>query len=243
MKELKLFAIGVLLIFLAGISQISIVPKKVNKNFLSPPENMKHFTLGYNDMLASSLWIRLLQDFEFCEGGKFTEADFVKIVAEEKEGVDKVLKRKMHASKCDKGWVYTMLNSITDIEPHFKIAYDTGAVLLSVLVDDREGARLIYDKGLAIYPNDWELNFRAAYHYLWELQEPQQAAIYFDKAARNGAPPWVTALSAALFTKVGNARFAKIILEDALQKRPTGPGADRIKFRLDQVNKVLKSQQ
>lgn len=216
-------------------------PQKIEKkSFLSPPENLKYFTFGYNDVIASVLWIRLLQDFEYCEGGKYQESDYVRPSEDKVDGVDKVLDRKLHASKCNKGWVYSMLNSITDIQPRFKIAYDTGAVLLSVLVDDREGARLIYDKGLSLYPDDWEMNFRAAYHYLWEMQQPQKAALLFDKAAKLGGPPWIVALSAALFTRVGNAQFAKIILEDALAKRPTGPGAGRIKVRLDEVNKILR---
>jgi tetratricopeptide (TPR) repeat protein len=237
----KFFLIGSLLLTLAICFQVSVPQKEGKRSFLSPPENLKYFTLGYNDVIASVFWIRLLQDFEYCEGGRFTEKDFVAPSEETTDGISKVLDRKLHASKCNKGWVYSMLNSITDIQPRFKIAYDTGAVLLSVLVDDREGARLIYEKGLAIYPDDWEMNFRAAYHYLWELQQPERAAILFNKAATlGGGPAWIAALSAALFTRVGNAKFAKIILEDALSKRPTGIGAERIKVRLDEVNKVLQ---
>jgi tetratricopeptide (TPR) repeat protein len=237
----KYFLVGSLLLALAIFFQVNVPEKAEKKNFLSPPEDLKYFTLGYNDAIASVLWVRLLQDFEYCEGGKFTDKDFVAPLESAPDGISKVLDRKLHASKCNKGWVYSMLNSITDIQPRFKIAYDTGAVLLSVLVDDREGARLIYEKGLAIYPDDWEMNFRAAYHYLWELQQPERAAVLFNKAAKlGGGPPWIAALSGALFTHIGNAKFAKIILEDALAKRPTGVGAERIKVRLEEVNKLLK---
>ena len=36
---------------------------------------------------------------------------------------------------------------------------------------DREGARLIFEKGLRQFPQDWSLAYAAAYHYLFEIQE------------------------------------------------------------------------
>lgn len=239
-QHVKYFVVGLLLLAAAAYTQTLVPLKTGKKNFLSPPENMKYFTLGYNDLLVSSLWIRLLQDFEFCEGGKFTSEDFVMPDQAQGDSVDRVLKRKIKDSKCNLGWVYLMLNSMTEIQPNFKIAYTTGAVLLSVLVDDREGARRIYEKGLNVYPNDWELNFAAGYHYLWEIQDAAKAAVYFDRAAKLGSPPWVASLAASLYTKAGQATIAKVVLEDALRRSPNSEGAVRIKARLQEVEKILQ---
>lgn len=221
--------------------QVRVPIVKVDKKYLKPPVALKHFTFGYNDFTASLLWIRLLQNFDYCEGGKFGEGDYV-MPAQDGDKVSAILDRKTKPPKCHKGWVYTMLDAISEIQPRFKLAYDTGGTFLSVVVDDREGARLIFEKGLKIYKADWQLAYTAAYHYLWEVQEPKRAAELFLQAVQSGAPGWVYSLSAALYTKVGQAKIAKSILENALLNNPHGIDEERIKIRLQEVNEILKKE-
>jgi hypothetical protein len=83
------------------------------------------------------------------------------------------------------------------------------------------------------------MSYRAAYHYLYEINEPTRAAELLIQSARNGAPPWVYALAARLYTATGRAQLGKTILEDALAMDPTGPAVGRIKQRLDEINKIL----
>ncbi len=211
----------------------------VDKKYLKPPLALKNFTFGYNDLFASSLWIRLLQNFDYCETGKYSGEDYVAPERTENR-IDGIIARKVKPSKCHKGWVYSMLDAISEILPKFHLAYDTGAMFLSVIVDDREGARLIFEKGLKMYPDDWRLNYHAGYHYLWEVQEPKRAAELFHKAGTSGAPEWVVALSAALYTKVGQAMIAKTILENALKNNPKGQDEERIKARLQEANAILQ---
>jgi tetratricopeptide (TPR) repeat protein len=212
----------------------------VDKKYLKPPESLKYFTFGYNDFLASSLWIQLLQNFDYCEGGKYSESDYVTPeVKGRSDKIDAIVARAIKPPKCHKGWVYSMLDVISEIQPHFHLVYDTGAMFLSVVVDDREGARLIFEKGLKYYPKDWQLNYHAGYHYLWEIQEPKRAAELFKVAGENGAPAWAVALSAALYTKTGQARLAKTILENALRNNPKGKDEERIKTRLKEVDQIL----
>lgn len=212
----------------------------IDKKYLRPPVALKDFTFGYNDFLASSLWIRLLQNFDYCETGKYEESDYVAPQQGVSNKIDAIIERKIKPSKCNKGWVYSMLDVMSDIQPRFHLAYDTGAMFLSVIVDDREGARLIFEKGLKVYPDDWRLNYHAAYHYLWEMQEPKRAAELFHKAGTSGAPEWAVALSAALYTKAGQAQIAKTILENALKNNPKGQDEARIKARLQEVDAILK---
>ncbi len=235
----------ILLIFvafgLAIFSQSQLKLPKTKKEFLRPPEKIKYFTFGYNDMMASVLWLRLVQNFEYCEGGKYTEADYVEPTRPAgKDRLTGILERQMKPSKCHKGWVYSMLDVISEIQPHYKLVYETGASFLSVAVDDREGARLIFEKGLEQYPNDWQLLFKAGYHYLWEMQNPGRAAELYNRAGKAGAPEWVASLAGALYTRVGQAYLAKIVLEDAVKRNPNGKFSPRIKERLDEVNQILK---
>lgn len=219
--------------------QVRAPVAKVDKKYLKPPAALKDFTFGYNDFLASLLWIRLLQNFDYCETGKYSETDYVAPERTDNR-IEGIIERKIKPSKCNKGWVYSMLDVISEIQPKFDLVYDTGAMFLSVVVDDREGARLIFEKGLKHYPNDWNLNYHAGYHYLWEVQEPKRAAELFHQAAQNGAPQWAVALSAALYTKAGQAQLAKTILENALRNNPKGKDEERIKARLQEVDAILQ---
>lgn len=223
--------------------QVRTPVAQVDKKYLKPPVALKHFTFGYNDFIASVLWIRLLQNFDYCEAGKYSEEDYVEPEHTEKDKVTSILTRPIKPAKCHKGWVYSMLEVMTEIQPQFHLAYDTGAMFLSIMVDDREGARLIFEKGLKIYKTDWRLAFHAAYHYLWEVQDPARAASLFQSAAELGAPEWVIALSAALYTKVGQAQIAKTILSRALENNPNGKENELIKARLKTVEDILSESQ
>lgn len=235
--------VAVILLLWAAWQIQDLVPRyKTSKMYLSPPPQIKFFTLGYNDLLASSLWVRLLQDIDHCEAGKFTADDFV-LPTINPDKTAGVLERQLKPSKCHLGWVYQMLHTISEVQPRFKLVYEPGATFLSLLVDDREGARLIFEKGLTAYPNDWMLNFKAGYHYLWEIQDASRAAQLIDHASKNGAPPIVVALAAALYTHSGQVSLAQMILQEALAQKPTGLAAERIKARLAQVNKILQEKQ
>lgn len=211
-----------------------------NQRFIYPPPSIKYFTLGYSDFMASSLWLRLSQDFLYCEKGRLSSEDITPTSSEQKDKVVAILQRKLKPSKCHKGWVYQMLKAITTLQPKFEVAYTVGATLLSVITDDREGARLLFEKGLDQFPTNWELNFRAGYHYLWEIQNPQRAAELLKRAVENGAPQWVAALSANLYSKLGQAHLAKMIILDALEKKPDVVSQERLQYRLKQVNEIIK---
>ncbi len=148
------------------------------------------------------------------------------------DGVEKVLKAEQSVSKCNLGWVYHMLDRVTDLSPKFKLAYIMGGTFLSVVVDDREGARLLFDKGVKQFPNDWSLAYRAAYHYLYEIRNAGRAAQLLEKAGRNGAPVWVFSLAARLYEKSGRAELGITVLEDMIRRNPKGFGNDRIGKRL-----------
>lgn len=227
----------VLCVFLQWNTRSVQTPPK----YLRPPDSIKYFTFGYADMMASVLWIRVLQNFDYCEGGKYKETDYVSPLEGAKNRIQGVLLRKIKAAKCEKGWVYSMLDAMTEVQPRFKTAYDVGAPFLSVAVDDREGARLIFEKGLKLYPKDWRLSFAAGYHYLWEMQDPNRSAQLLIQSLDNGGPAYLASLAAGLYTEVGQAEYAYQILTDALKKDPPKELRERINGRLKEVEAVLKA--
>ncbi len=211
--------------------------RKVPDIFIPPSKKMTSFTFGYNDFLSSLMWVRVVQDFHICDQNK--DRSKYPSPREGMDPVNDVLTRELPQSTCDEGWVFQMLDVISDLSPDFKAVYLDGGVMLSVLVDDRAGAAKILNKGLEYYPEDWKLLYRTAYHELFELQNAESASALLVRAGKRGAPRWVFSLSAKLLTKLGRAEFAKTILETVLQRDRTGMYRDRIKNQLNRVNETL----
>jgi tetratricopeptide (TPR) repeat protein len=237
-------SICLIFLFLVGsvLFQKNITVPKIPPIYLRPPETIKYFTFGYADAFASVLWMRVLQNFDYCEGGKYQGSDYVPPVQGAKSNIQGVLLRKIKPSRCHKGWVYSMLDTMTELQPRFKIAYDIGAPFLSVAVDDREGARLIFEKGIKLYPKEWMLTYAAGYHYLWEMQDPDRSAELLLQSLKNGGPTYLASLVAGLYTEVGQAQLAYDILMENLKKNPPEEVKERIYRRLKEIEPILKSQ-
>ncbi|MGE3975895.1 MAG: type IV pilus biogenesis/stability protein PilW [Bdellovibrionales bacterium] len=201
---------------------------------LAPPENIEHFTLGYQLPLADSLWLRVIQNSDYCESNSGERAYNAGIKLEE------VLSYKMKPSRCNKGLIYQTLDKITDLDERFRIAYKAGAVFLSIGVDDREGARLLYEKAIAQFPNDWNLLYNASYHYLFEVQDPKKAAeLMLASSKLPGSPSFLVSLAARLFTIQGQGELGYTVLQDYLEMNPSGDGADRARMRLKEIAQKL----
>ncbi len=235
MKSIFLHTFCVVLgMVLIGLSAGSSPQRDVPSILLTPPSELRYFTLGYNESVSDSLWIRAIQDLDLCEQSK---ADVNGSAKEPSESQ----KQQTLPSRCNKGWVYRMLDSISELTPKFRSPYLYGSIALSVIVDDREGATAIFEKGLKHFPKDWKLAYQGAYHYIWEVRDERRAADLLIQAGKNGAPDWVFALAAKLYAKDGRALLARTVLEDALQNvdDPESESALRIKKRLNEINKQL----
>lgn len=244
--------IGGALIGVAG-NQDSALAAAYSRPLFAPPETIKYFTFGYAETMADSLWIRVIQDIDYCENVEDSDrareeeaADWDRLSAEEQHrrslppalSGDPTLHRAR--ARCELGWVYTYINAITELAPRFRMPYSAGATIMSVMVDDREGARLIFEKGIRQFPDDWTMSYRAAYHYLYEVNDPARAAELLVLAGEKGAPGWVKVLASRLFTVAGRAELAKTVLLETLAATPEGPAAERIRRRLKEVDEALR---
>jgi hypothetical protein len=196
---------------------------------LFPPKDMKLFSLGYRDMMADVLWLRVLQDIDYCEGGQAAPlAALSKNELVKGEGGPS-------ASKCKQGWVFHMFEAITELAPDFKAPYTYGALSLSVLVVDREGATQLFEKGLKKYPKDPSLAYKAAYHYLFEERNPMRAADLLVQSARNGGPEWLVSLATRIYEKNDQVLLARSVLQEALSNNPNSHYAERLRERLKAI--------
>jgi hypothetical protein len=202
-----------------------------------PPKDMVHFTFGQAFTIADSLWVRVLQAGDFCESPNPKASFNPGLLLED------ALKAKLTPSRCHMGWVYRMLDLLTDLNPKFKWAYKMGGVELSIGVDDREGARLIFEKGIKEFPDDWQLLYRAAYHYIFEIQDPRRAEQLLTAVSRHPeAPPVITLLRARLETVTGKGELALGVLREYLKNaKPGTEGYARTKMRIEEIEKQLRT--
>lgn len=203
----------------------NLIPASTRALYLQPPPNIERFSLGYRSVVADALWLRVIQNYDLCEAPR----------------TEKVAQSSDQTSRCHLGWVFHMLDSITDLDPRFKIPFTTGATVLSIAVDDREGARRMFEKGILKFPNDWPLIYQAAYHYLYEVGDRTRAAELFVQAGQQGAPQWVFSLAARIYSQEGKAEAGKFVLVEYLKDHPEGAGAERAKLRLAEIEKTLAS--
>lgn len=188
--------------------------------YFAPPEVIRHFAFGYNDVYADMLWVRYLQDADFCSSQKGIPVY---------DGKTKY--------NCNKGWAYHVAHAITELAPRFKKPYVVSGVMLGVLMGDKEGARLILDKAVRYFPNDWDVLFHAGNHYLIELNEPEQAAEYLLRAAKMGGPVWLYSLSAKLYSKSGRLDVAEKLLMKIIDDDPQSSYIKVFKEKLKEIQK------
>lgn len=185
---------------------LSFVEKRA---LISPPPNVEYFSFGYQMSIADSLWIRALQDFDYCEN---------------------VLGKNL----CEgNGWLAKMLDSITNLAPDYQLVYRTGGLALTILVSDYPGASKIFDKGVKIFPNDQQLLYRAGYHAMFEEKNNEKAAGLFTAAAKNGAPEWLYSLAVRLYSDGGRKELALKLYEQLKVDGTSDALLERMKKKIE----------
>ena len=183
------------------------------KAFIAPPSQIHHLAFGFNEVAADSIWIRALQDFDYCE---------------EPLG--------QHLCK-GQSWLFKMLDAATNLSPKFRILYASGALALTVVISDYEGATLLFEKGVKEFPRDWPILYRAGYHYLYEVGNKNRAAELFRQAADNGAPGWLYTLAGRLYSDSGSVDIAEKILEEMIKPEQDPAFIERLRQKIESMKK------
>lgn len=186
-----------------------------NKHF--PPHStldQSHF--GFNLVLSDLLWLDYIQHAYECSnyvaGGK----------------------------NCAQRWGYLTLNEATELDPKFKELYYHGAVKLSVILSDHEGAGEIFERGVKHNKDSWLIYYRAAYVNLIELNNPEKAADYLNKSSTLGAPIWAKSLASKLYTKSGKVELGYRLLYELYQEAEEGPWKKDLEQRLSATAETLR---
>jgi tetratricopeptide (TPR) repeat protein len=112
--------------------------------------------------------------------------------------------------------LYPLLDSATDLDPHYMIAYSYGAIVLPAI--DPGKAIAIAKKGIANNPTQWRLHQYLGYAY-WRLKQYDEAAAAFDAGSRiEGAPPFMRLMAAAMKSEGGSRTTARTIYSQMLKE-------------------------
>jgi hypothetical protein len=174
-----------------------------------PPEYIEYFSFGFPESMSDSIWLRWIQDADNCQ-------TYLKPVETlEKSPVNiHDLTDDQRGKNCDSSWSFKMLDAVTRLDRKFLMPYLAGASTLAVLVEDYVGATVLYERGLAEYPDNWLLLYRAAYHYQFDLKDRLKAAELLGRAADHGGPVWLKSLAARLMTEAGEIELGLRTLEN-----------------------------
>jgi len=114
---------------------------------------LEKFNIGYRRLISSILWI-----------GTILESDHE------------------HYNKRDlNSWMFLRFQTLMILEPEFLPIYTFGGPYLSIIKDDLPGASYIYDQGLKIHPNDYELLKNSGFHYYFEVRDIEKAKPIYKK--------------------------------------------------------------
>jgi len=219
-------------------SQKIEVESKERTPFMIPPKNIEHFSFGYRDSIADSFWVRTIQNFEYCGA----EGDSSQIISEAPRwDADSSLEKPQKQARCQKGWGFHMLNEITDLSPKFETIYTMAAPGLSIVVDDREGAEIIFDKGIEAFPDNWQIPYMAAYHALFETRKFEKAAQLLYKVGDLGGPEWVYFLATKVYSRIGQAELGLAVITQYIKNFEPDKIPEHAKKRLAEVQAMLLS--
>lgn len=155
-----------------------------------------YFNMGLKRLLTSILWVQTMMDSD----------------------IDHYKSRDLNS------WLFLRFDLITDLDPKFYLAYYVGGQYLSVIKDDVLGAKTIYEKGLLIFPNDFWLNYLAAFNYYWELKNCSRAYELYNRIKDNPLAKTKThflpSLIARMSTCQGDLESAYLIIKQSWEDAP-----------------------
>ena len=180
-------------------------------DYLPPPKIIKNMALGLNVQFSDSFWLRAIQDFDFCD-------------------------QPVSAKECKgKSWLFDVLDLTTDLDKSFFHAYVWGGLALTIIISDYAGASMIFDKGVMQFPDEWHLNYAAAYHALFEEKNKVKAAKLYFTAANNGAPAWIRVMAGRLAAEGGEKEFSNQILSTMVEMSDDPTYIERLRKKIKEL--------
>lgn len=157
---------------------------------------LQRLALGFDNVLADVYWIRAVVYY----GGK----------------------RRGSMDQKDYSALYPLLDLVTSLDGHFRIAYRFGAIFLTEEYPAGPGrpdlAVKLLERGIERDLGRWEYYHDIGFVYYWWVKDYQQAAQWFLRAAeRPGAAEWLKPLAATTLAGGGNRESSRLLWRELLQ--------------------------
>ena len=206
------FGILILMTWLSSHVFFSKSYDRFDEPYIVPPKSIQYFVAGFKIQIADSLWMRAVQDFDYCS-------------------------KKIAENVCEgNSWLFSVLDLSSTLDSRLEpIMYQTGGLALSILVGDVEGGAKFFERGVRIYPDNWQIVYAAAYHAWYEEKNVSKAARLYLRASQIGAPSWTQGLAARLASEGGDQEFADKVLEDMIAQNQDEKVINRLKTKLLEI--------
>lgn len=135
-----------------------------------------------------------------------------------------------------------LLDLVVSLDPEFEYAYEFAGIAVPVdagrmryLNVDRSIALL--KKGIARFPDNWQLHFQLGFNYLNYANQPGPAAEELATAAKlPGAPPYLSQLAARVFAVSGDLDRATAFTKEMLGRATDPEYREAMRRRLDELD-------
>lgn len=166
------------------------VPKQENSLNINN-KFLTHFHMGLKRLISSSLWVATIIESD-TENYKNDDLN---------------------------SWMFIRFNTISILEPLFYENYAFAGPYLSIIKNDLQGASVLYDNGLAHYPDDFTLLRDSGFHYYFEVGDFVKAFASYSKLRYNPkASPLLLSILARLEMGRGNNEDAFNLLANQYEK-------------------------
>jgi hypothetical protein len=151
---------------------------------------LKRLALGFENLMADVYWMRAVVYY----GGQ----------------------RRTEGGKVDYLLLHPLLDLVTTLDPHFRVAYRFGAIFLTEAYPNGPGrpdlAISLLERALAADGPSWEYMQDIGFIHFWWLRDYARAAEWFQKAADapNG-PLWLRPLAATTLAVGGDRDSARVL--------------------------------
>lgn len=122
---------------------------------------IKFFSLGNKRLISDLIWVQTLMESD----------------------------QEHYQNKDLNNWMFLRFNSISELDPNFYQNYLYGGQFLSIIKDDLPGAEIIFEKGLAKFPNDHALNYNAGIMYYFEMGNAKKGLACLEKILNHPDTP------------------------------------------------------
>jgi tetratricopeptide (TPR) repeat protein len=118
--------------------------------------------------------------------------------------------------------LYPLLDLVTSLDPHFRVAYRFGAIFLTEEYPSGPGrpdlAIALLQRGIDQDGGRWEYMEDIGFVYYWWLRDFTKAAEWFKRAGEQpGAPSWLAPLAATTLAQGGDRQSSRFLWRQILE--------------------------